>query len=59
LPGTAGRPRMHSVPSASHQGQLVDPAGLQTRARVARDACLTPCSLRPGPSRPGQLVDPT
>ena len=67
-PGNAGQPRGHSHPSESRHGQLVEPAGGRTmarvtrravhhrgpsgKARVIRDACLTPWALRQGPTLP-------
>ena len=52
-PGTAGRPLKHSDKSTSLQGVLVDPAVLQTRARVAWDTWWTPLDIGHGPESLG------
>ena len=42
----------------SRPGQLFDPVGSRTLALVARDACSTPRSVRPGPKSPGTAGRP-
>ena len=44
-PGNAGIPRGPSAPSAKCPGQLVDPVGPRTRARVAQGSLATPRAL--------------
>ena len=56
--GTAGRPHSPSDTSMSHPGQLVDPAGYQTWARVAWKAGRHRGPSDQVPSHPEQLVDP-
>ena len=47
------RPRGHSDPDPSRPGQLVDPAGTWTRARVAQDCWWTPEAHGPWHKSPG------
>ena len=44
-PGTADQPRGPSDPSAIGPGELVEPVGMQTRARLAQDSWSTPRAL--------------
>ena len=48
-PVTAARPRGKSDPGPSRQGELVDPAGYRSPARVAQKGWLTPRALGTGP----------
>ena len=53
-PGTAGRPLMPSDLGTSHPGQRVNPAVLQTLARVMQDSWSTPRASRPERDSPGR-----
>ena len=53
-PRAAGRHGGHSATGPCHLGQLVDPAGPGTCARVPRDCWSTPRDLRPRPESRGQ-----
>ena len=56
--GTAGPTRGVKGSGLSCPRGQVDITGLETRARVARDAFSTPRTLRPGPKSPGTAQDP-
>ena len=56
-PGNASRPLVHSDTSTSHQGELVDPAVLPIRARVAQDPWWNCWTSGTGPSPWGVLVE--
>ena len=58
LPGAAVRHRGPSDTGLSHPGQLVDPTGNQSRARVLWHSWSTPWSHYWSASCPGVLVDP-
>ena len=42
----------------SRPGQMFDPAGPRTRARIPRDCCLTPRAFGPGPQLPRTVGGP-
>ena len=61
-PGRAGRPRVHSDPSESRQGELVDTTGAWTWARFVWDSWSKPWALgseHESPGRAGDPMDPT
>ncbi|RKM61833.1 hypothetical protein C0984_19790, partial [Clostridioides difficile] len=54
-PVTAGRPRGKSDPGPSRQGELLDTAGYQSRARVARESSWMRQNHGPETESPGTV----
>ena len=57
-PGTAGRLCRLLEPGVNPPGELVDPVGNQTRARIVRGSWWTPRAFGPEPESPGKAGRP-